>query len=193
MEPKELLGILKIANNLKINTRHCYTVDNRKESVADHSWRVSLMALLLKNEEEFKSVDMDKVIHMCLIHDLGEAFTGDIPTFLKSKENEDKEDNLYFKWVENFSEPNKSYWQSLLEEMIALETQEAKIYKCLDKLEAVISHNESDIKTWLDLEYDLQLTYGSNDVKFSPYFIKLKEEIDKWTIEKIKTEKPDRV
>ena len=39
-------------------------------------------------------------------------------------------------------------------------TDEAKVYKSLDKLEALISHNESDITTWLPLEYSLQLSYG---------------------------------
>ena len=37
------------------------------------------MAWLLK--EELPDVDMEKVIHMCMLHDLGEAVTGDIPAF----------------------------------------------------------------------------------------------------------------
>lgn len=42
------------------------------------------MAMLLPDEAEFASVNMNKVIRMCLIHDLGESFTGDIPTFQKT-------------------------------------------------------------------------------------------------------------
>ena len=38
--------------------------------------------------DEFPEADMDKVIRMCIIHDLGEAFTGDIPTFEKTAEDE---------------------------------------------------------------------------------------------------------
>lgn len=64
--------------------RHCFTAPDRAESVADHSWRIALMAMLLTGEEEFKSMDMNKVIRMCLIHDLGETFTGDIPAFQKT-------------------------------------------------------------------------------------------------------------
>ena len=64
--------------------RHCFTAPGRAESVADHSWRIALMAMLLTGEEEFKSMDMNKVIRMCLIHDLGETFTGDIPAFQKT-------------------------------------------------------------------------------------------------------------
>lgn len=62
---------------------------------------------------------------------------------------------------------------------------EARIYKALDKLEAVIQHNEADIATWIPLEYDLQLSYGTEQVAFSDYFIKLKEEINRCTRQKI--------
>lgn len=192
MEARELIEILKVANNLKINTRHCYTVEERQESVADHCWRIALMAMLLSNEEEFRDVDMDRVIRMCLIHDLGEAFTGDIPTFLKSKDNETKEEDILNDWIASFSEPTRAQWFELLAEMAALESREAKVYKVLDRLEAVISHNESEISTWLPLEYDLQFTYGADNVKFSPYFIKLKEFIDGWSRDKIAAEKPGK-
>ena len=70
MKPTELLSILSRAGRLKTTYRHCYTEDDRRESVADHSWRIALMAMLLSGEEEFRSVDMDRVIRMCLIHDL---------------------------------------------------------------------------------------------------------------------------
>ena len=52
-------------------------------------------------------------------------------------------------------------------------------------MEAVIQHNESDISTWLPLEYDLQLRYGAENVQFSPWFRELKVEIDDWTRRKI--------
>ena len=42
--------------------------------MAEHSWRVSLMALLLRHE--FPDIDNNKVVAMCLIHDLGECFMG---------------------------------------------------------------------------------------------------------------------
>lgn len=64
-------------------------------------------------------------------------------------------------------------------------TGEAKLYKALDNLEAVIQHNEADISTWIPLEYDLQFTYGADKVEFSSYLKELKKEIDKRTTEKI--------
>jgi putative hydrolase of HD superfamily len=85
MEAGEFLEILHIAERLKDTTRHCTTSKGRAESVAEHSWRTTLMAFLLK--AEFPELDMDKVVRMCLIHDLGECFTGDIPTFVKTEED----------------------------------------------------------------------------------------------------------
>lgn len=186
MKQSELLDILQVAARLKTTDRHCWSTPRRKESVADHSWRIALMAMLLT--PEFPEADMNKVIRMCLIHDIGEAFTGDIPTFWKTSADEEKEDRLFDSWVATLPEGTREEWTSLLAEMEALETFEAKLYKSLDKMEAVISHNESDISTWLPLEYDLQLTYGAENVTFSPYMTQLKAEIDRWTRDKIQKE-----
>ena len=188
MKPEELLKILNTAGKLKVNTRHNWTEKDRKESVADHSWRLALMAMLLDEVPEYQNLDMNRVIRMCLIHDLGEAFTGDIPTFEKTAQNETAEEDLYLNWVNSFPSPEKEEWLSLLQEMIELKTPEAKLYKALDKLEAVISHNEADIHSWLPLEYDLQKTYGREQVQFSPYLQELKKAIDAWTDQKIASE-----
>ncbi len=184
MTPTELLSILSVAERLKCNTRHCYTSSGRHESVAEHSWRIALMAMLLT--DEFPQTDMNKVIRMCLIHDLGEAFTGDIPTFDKTQADTLREDALFDAWVQTLPQAQRREFTDLLAEMNALETQEAKIYKALDKMEAVIQHDESDIATWLPLEYDLQLRYGAENVAFHPWFRALKAEIDDWTRRKIR-------
>lgn len=181
MKPQELLDILAVAARLKTNTRHCFTAPGRKESIADHSWRLALMAMLLSGEEEFAGYDMDRVTRMCLIHDLGEAFTGDIPSFEKSGGQEALEEAQLARWVDSFPPPQREQWQALLAEMNAQETQEARLYKALDKLEAVISHDESDLATWLPLEFDLQLTYGREQVAFSPYLRGLKAAVDDFT------------
>lgn len=183
MKPAELLQILSVAEKLKCNTRHCSTSSGRQESVAEHSWRVSLMAMLTASA--FPEADMDKVIRMCLIHDLGEAFTGDIPSFDKTEADSKTEEMVLRRWVQTFPSPEREEWLALYEEMEAQQTREARIYKALDKLEAVVQHNESDISTWLPLEYDLQLEYGRENVQFSPYLQQLKAEIDGVTREKI--------
>lgn len=189
MQPSELIRILAVAEKLKCTTRHCDTSSGRRESVAEHSWRAALMAMLL--EGEFPGADMNRVIRMCLIHDLGEAFTGDIPTFLKNGGDEQREGTLLHGWVQTLPEETRRTFSDLLSEMEAMQTQEAKLCKAIDKLEAVIQHNESHISTWLPLEYDLQLRYGRENVAFSPYLQGLKAFIDQWTRQKIREEAPD--
>lgn len=184
MQPRELLDILVVAERLKDVTRHCYTSGGRHESVAEHCWMTSLMAFLMK--EEFPEVDMDKVIRMCLIHDLGEAFTGDIPTFNKTAADEEREETLLYGWVRSLPKEKADEMMALYAEMEARESAEAKVYKALDGLEAVVQHNFSDISTWLPKEYELNQTYGWERVQFSAWLTELREEICKDTLQKIK-------
>ena len=183
MDEKTLLDILHIAEHLKDTTRHCYTSGGRHESVAEHSWRLCLFAWLLR--DEFPQLDMDKVLYMCLIHDLGEAFTGDIPSFEKTAADSLNEDKTLFNWVSTLPEPYRTDMTALYKEMNALETGEAKLYKALDKLEAVIQHNESPLDTWLPLEYELNLTYADENVVFSSYLTSLRAMIREDTERKI--------
>ena len=77
----------------------------------------------------------------------------------------------------------------LYEEMAERQTVEAKIYKAIDGLEALIQHNLSDIFTWIPREYDLNMTYADDKVAFSEYLKVLREEVRKDTIQKIENEK----
>ena len=155
MEPREFLDILHVAERLKDTPRHCTTSRGRRESVAEHSWRVALMALLLR--DVFPGLDAEKLMAMCLIHDLGECFTGDIPVFRKTDEDRKREEELLCDWVDSLSEPTRGTLASLYREMDAQETTEAKLYKALDKLEAVIQHNESPLSTWEEHEFELPI------------------------------------
>ena len=183
MDPRALIDILQVAERLKDTTRHCYTKNGRKESVAEHSWMATLMAFFIR--DEFPEADMDKVMRMCIIHDLGEAFTGDIPSFYKTKENEEQEENLLNGWVKTLPEPYASEMLSLYEEMAEKKTLEAKIYKAIDNMEAVVQHNISDLSTWIPKEYELNKVYGNENVAFSEYMKALREEIRKDTMEKL--------
>ena len=187
MEPRALLEALHVAERLKDATRHCYTSGGRHESVAEHSWRITLMAYFVK--DEFPEADMDKVIRMCLIHDIGECFTGDIPSFLKTQSDEDTEERLLFAWVDSLPEPYRTEMRALYEEMAARETLEARIYKAMDSMEAVIQHNESDIGTWAENEYELNMVYGDDKAAFSPYLMRLREVIREETRAKIEAAK----
>lgn len=163
MTEQEFFNFIHTAENLKNNTRHSVTSQGRPESVAEHSWRVSLMALLL--EDEIAGADFNKIIRMCILHDLGEAITGDIPSFLKTEADSAHEDQVVFRLMDTLPQPQRDKCKVLFEEMLALETKEAKIYKALDKLEAVIQHNESPLSSWLPLEYELNQTYGKEEAE----------------------------
>ena len=183
MNAREYLEILHVAEKLKDTPRHCTTTKGKPESVAEHSWRMSLMAMLLRRE--FPDVNMDRVVDMCLIHDLGECFTGDIPAFIKTDSDRAVEDNLLAQWVSSLPSEVSNDLKSLYDEMEAQETKESKVFKAMDKLEAVIQHNESPLYTWADNEYELNKTYAFNTVEFSEWLTDLRKEILKDTMDKI--------
>lgn len=189
MEPIKLLELLHTAEKLKDTTRHCDTSGGRRESVAEHSWRLALMGFWVA--DEFPELDGNKVVKMCLIHDLGEAFTGDIPVFLKTEADSCREDQILDQWVKSMPSPLREEMDSLYQEMNALQTPEAKLYKALDGLEALIQHNESDISSWEDHEYNLQLTYAMDRVQFSPFLTALREEIRQDSLKKIEKGKTE--
>lgn len=176
MKVEKLIEILGTAENLKNNTRHAWTSSGRHESVAEHSWRAALMAYFMK--DEFPEADINKVILMCLFHDMGEAFTGDIPSFDKSEEDEHTEEEILFNWVRGLPEPYNKELAELYSEMKEQKTEEAKIYKAIDKMEALVQHNESDFSTWIPVEYTLNFIYGREQTEFSEYMKELRRVIN---------------
>ena len=148
MTTDEYLGIIRCIAGLKERTRHAWTRDGRQESVAEHSWRLALMAYFL-------------------LHDIGEVFTGDIPTFEKTDADRAREHALRDDWINALPPPYAEELQELFREMDARETEEARLVRALDRMEAVLTHNEGDPCTWLPLEYDLQRTYGVPEAAFS--------------------------
>ncbi len=186
MEDRTLLDFLARAEKLKCNTRHSWTSSDRHESVAEHSWRLVLMAYLMK--DEFPDTDIAKVMLMCAVHDLGEAVTGDIPAFVKTKSDELVEEKAVAGLFDTLPDPYHTELAQLFAEMEERKSPEAKLYKALDKLEALIQHNEADILTWLPLEYDLQMTYGSEECSFCKYMDHLRETVREDSREKIKRE-----
>lgn len=177
MSPKEYLAIVHCIAGLKERTRHAWMTSGRQESVAEHSWRMALMAYFLR--DEFPTVDLTRVLLMALLHDIGEVFTGDIPTFEKTDADRAREHELRDKWIDALPAPYAAEVRSLFAEMDAMETEEAKIVKALDRMEAVITHNEGDPHTWLPLEYDLQRTYGVKEAAFTPVLKELRAEVNR--------------
>lgn len=183
MQQRELLDFLGKLECLKTNGRHSVTRGGITETVAAHSWRLAVFALLVA--PEFPEIDANKLLRMCLIHDFGEAITGDIPSFLKTKENERTEENAVETLLSTLPEPHRDELTALFTEMDAHTTPEARLYKALDKMEAVIQHNESDISTWLPLEYDLQQSYAQENAAEFPYLKELRALMLQDTLTKI--------
>ena len=177
------LDFLEVMERLKCAHRHCVNSRGGPESVADHSWRLAAMALLL--EPAFPGMDMDRVIRMCLVHDLGEAVTGDIPTFLKTARDEEAESRAVEGLLTALPEESREEFAGLFREMEALRTPEARLWKALDKLEGVIQHNEAPLSSWEELEYDLQRKYGWEEAGWFPQTRALREAVLRRTEEKI--------
>ena len=186
MEEQKLLEFLSLAEKLKCNTRHSWTSNGRQESVAEHTYRLMVFAWLVK--DEFPDYDMNRVMQLCLFHDLGEAVTGDVPAFIKTEDDEKTEEDALMQITSMLPEERKAELAGLFREVLQKETKESKLVQALDKLEAVIQHNEAAIDTWLPLEYNLQFNYGQEQTKGIPYMKKLRERVFRETLEKISRE-----
>lgn len=183
MSIEQLLKFMSIAEKLKCTTRHSWTSSNRQESVAEHSWRLCLLAYSLKNE--LKDYDIDKVMLMCLVHDLGEAITGDIPAFNKNEKDEEIEKEAVNKVIEVLDRELGEELKNIFNEIHEEKTKESKLFKALDKLEVVMQHNEAPIETWIELEYKLNLVYGEKEAEEIPFLKEFRQELKSISEEKI--------
>lgn len=178
-----LLGFLGVAEKLKCNTRHSWTSSGRRESVAEHVFRLMVFAWLVK--DDFPDLDMNRVMELALFHDMGEAVTGDIPAFEKTGEDEKTEEEALEQIADMLPQPQRESLKSVFREVREKRTPEAKLVNAMDKLEALIQHNEADISTWLPLEYELQLTYGEKETKDIPYMADLRKKVNEDSIDKM--------
>ena len=115
MEPRTLLDFMGVAERLKCNMRHSRTAENRRESVAEHTYRLCVFAWLVK--EEFPDCDMDKVMRMSLFHDLGEAVTGDIPAFVKTDSDREVEESAISNVTAMLPERERKELDALFDEL----------------------------------------------------------------------------
>ncbi len=122
-EPGTINRIFRNSGKIKMQHQHNWTTNGRQESVAEHSWRLAVLAMLM--EDDFPELDMNKVIRMCLIHDWGEAVTGDIPAFVKTEADEEKEADAIETLLKNLPETNSSGYFTMFKEMSDLTSDEA--------------------------------------------------------------------
>jgi putative hydrolase of HD superfamily len=180
MDNQMLLKFLSVAEKLKCNLRHSWTSSGRQESVAEHCWRLCVFSWLIRND--FPDIDMSKVLLMCLFHDIGEAITGDVPSFLKTSQHETVESEAVGGILKMLDPSQAEELANLFDEMQQLKTKEAKLFKALDKLEVVLQHNEAPIETWIPLEYELNLTYGDDNVREFPTLESFRKELKNMTL-----------
>ena len=145
------------------------------ESVAEHSFGVALLALVLADEYSVE-LDTAKVIRMALIHDLGEIYAGDFTP----ADNIDKKDKytLEKKSVAKVLEklPNGFKWIALWEELEIGESAESQFVKQLDKLEMALQASVYEHQGIADLSmFFTSANKGLSSVELKLIFSKLKE------------------
>jgi putative hydrolase of HD superfamily len=184
MKSEEIIKFLGLAEKLKCELRHSWTSTMRQESVAEHSWRLCVFSWLLKGKLQHE-YDMDKVMKMCLFHDLGEAIAGDIPSFSKNEDDIRTEEKAVSQIIDMLDEEAGGELAELFLEMKEQKSKEARLFNALDKLEAVIQHNESPIETWIPLEFELNKVYANEEVKGIKVMEELREAVRKDTLDKL--------
>ena len=180
-----VLEFLRAAEQLKVRTRSAYTSEGKRESVAEHSWRLCLMALVLR--DEFPDVDLARLIAMCVVHDLGEAIRGDVPAPVQAerlardpaahKAAEEREDLL--KLLSPLSASAREQITALWDEYEAAGTREARLAKALDKLETILQHTQGVNPP--DFDYRFNLGYGRAFTSGDPVIVRLREMLDEAT------------
>jgi len=177
-----ILEVIKLGEKLKSEMRHSWLSNGRRESVAEHTWRVSLMAMLI---EPFlnRAVDCERLLKMFIVDDLVEAEATDIPAF-DTMNNAELKKQKQINEIKAIEKIRDTLQGSLGEDIYNLwmefehkETFEAKVANALDKLEAQIQHNEADISTWLDVEHKMSFMMGKH-TDFHPVLTMFKELIE---------------
>ena len=157
---KSILSFLRLAERLKFELRHSWLSSGRQESVAEHTWQMALIALLLHRHLE-NPVNLEHTLKMILVHDLVEAEAGDIPFFeigLRKEQKAQREQEAIENIQHMLDDPAGQEIYDLFQEFELAQTLEAKFAKALDNLEVQIQHNLADFSTWEEIEYDLVYT-----------------------------------
>lgn len=172
-----ILDFLRAAESLKTATRSGWTTAGQPESVAEHTWRLCLMALVLR--PEFPGVDFEKVVKICIIHDLGEAIGGDIPAPEQarrgaSKSDDERRDLLTL--LTPLPEPTRNEILALWDEYESAASPEARLAKGLDKLETILQHTQGNNPR--DFDYRFNIGYGRQHTGHHPVLAELRRILD---------------
>jgi putative hydrolase of HD superfamily len=171
-----VLAFLREAERLKTVTRSGWTSEGQRESVAEHTWRLCLMAMLLYGGAP--NVDLARLLRMCLVHDLGEALGGDVPAPQQEsstpKAGQERADLL--RLTASLPAPLRDEIVDLWDEYEAAATPEARLAKGLDKLETILQHTQG--KNPADFDYAFNLAYGRRYTAGDPLLEALRARLD---------------
>jgi putative hydrolases of HD superfamily len=171
-----VLQFLRDCERLKNTHRSAWTTGGSPESVAEHTWRLCLMAVVLA--PEFPDIDPAKLLKMCVIHDLGEAIGGDIPAIEQDPDapKSDSERRDLLTLLEPLPPRSRDEIVALWDEYEAASTAEAKVAKALDKLETIMQHNQGENPRSFD--YAFNLAYGSRYTTGHPLIERIRAVLD---------------
>lgn len=180
---KRYLEFIRETERLKNVLRTAYTSQGRHESTAEHSWRLALLAAVFTGERP--GLDMERVLQMCLVHDLGEAYDGDIPAIAQGDPGakEASERIAVERLTAILPAAAGAKIREAWEEYEACQTPEARWVKALDKAETIIQHNQGANPAGFD--YAFNLTYGSEHFNDGDVLGDLRRLLDEETLRHI--------
>lgn len=150
------LGFLMEADRLKSVIRGSRIADgSRRENTAEHSWHLTLFALVLR-EWAVGEVDAGRVVRMLILHDLVEIECGDTPLFdAVGAATQDERERLAADKVFGLLPPDQTQeLRGLWEEFEAAATPDAKFAKALDRLQPILLNHAVGGGTWTDYAVD---------------------------------------
>ncbi len=184
-----ILAFLRTAERLKSLPRSGWTTAGEPESVAAHTWRLCLMAVVLA--DRFPGIDLARLLKICVIHDLGEALHGDVPAPAQSpdagkaaRERADLQAVL-----DPLPAPLAAELTALWDEYEAARTPEAQLAKGLDKLETILQHTQG--LNPADFDYRFNLDYGRPYTAAHPVLAELRARLDRETEARARGEAPE--
>lgn len=164
-EIEAILGLLRRAEGLKDTLRSGHTSAGRAESTAEHSWRLCLMAMLFA--EDLPGIDMARLLRLCILHDLAEAVTGDIPATDQGGEapggKAAAERAAMRSLLVGLPAARQARLLGLWEEYEAASSPEAVLAKGFDKLETILQHSQGRDLGGIDYAFNLSYARGYTD------------------------------
>jgi len=109
---------------------------NHPESVADHTFSMAIIGMILSDLEKYNT---EKILKMILLHDLAESITGDItPDKITNQNKILLENNTMEKIIGDMPQSLQKHYQELWEDYQNKKSEEAKFVHQLDKFEMAL-------------------------------------------------------